>query len=57
MKYPETIDYIDVEEQYFSLIAPYRSDIITMKAREKLGISMHQWLEGLIKKEAEEILK
>jgi DNA-directed RNA polymerase II subunit RPB2 len=36
MKYPETIDYIDVEEQYFSLIAPYKSDIIAMKAREKL---------------------
>lgn len=29
---------------------------MALKAREKLGISMHQWLEELIKKEAEKIL-
>jgi ubiquinone/menaquinone biosynthesis C-methylase UbiE len=29
---------------------------LAMKAREKLGISMHKWLNDLIKKEAEKIL-
>lgn len=30
---------------------------IALKAREKLGISMHKWLDDLIRKEAERILK
>lgn len=30
---------------------------LAMKAREKLGVSMHQWLDELIKKEATNILK
>lgn len=30
---------------------------LALKAREKLGISMHQWLEDIVKKEAENILK
>ena len=29
---------------------------LALKAREKLGISMHQWIDELIKKEAEKIL-
>jgi len=29
---------------------------LALKAREKLGVSMHQWLEDLIKREAEKVL-
>jgi len=30
---------------------------IALKAREKIGISMHQWLNKIVKTEAEKILK
>jgi len=33
-KYPEVIDYIDMEEQYFSLIAEYKDKVTEMKKRE-----------------------
>ena len=32
--YPETIDYVDMEEQYYILIAEYKNDVIEMKKRE-----------------------
>ena len=34
MKYPEAIDFIDVEEQYFSLIAETHNQVSEMKLRE-----------------------
>ena len=34
-KYPETIDFLDMEEQYFALVADYRSKILDMKKKEK----------------------
>lgn len=45
--------------RYFGKLEGITSETkeLAFKAREKLGISMHQWLEGLIKKEAEKILK
>lgn len=30
---------------------------LALQAREKLGISMHQWLDGIVKKEAKKILE
>jgi DNA-directed RNA polymerase beta subunit/intein/homing endonuclease len=33
-KYPEAIDMIDMEEQYFALIAEYKDKVIEMKERE-----------------------
>ena len=35
MKYPEAIDFIDVEEQFFCLIAERYEDVNEMKNREK----------------------
>lgn len=34
-KYPEAIDIIDMEEQYFSLIAEYKDKVVEMKERER----------------------
>ena len=36
MKYPEVVDILDIEEQYFSLVAPYKKDVLTMRSRERL---------------------
>jgi DNA-directed RNA polymerase II subunit RPB2 len=33
-KYPETIDFVDMEEQYYMLVAEYKSKVIDMKKRE-----------------------
>jgi DNA-directed RNA polymerase beta subunit len=38
MKYPEAIDIIDCEEQYYALIAKSSSQVIEMKNREKIVI-------------------
>ena len=35
IKYPEAIDYIDVEEQLYSLVAEYKDKVIEMNKREK----------------------
>lgn len=33
-KYPETIDFVDMEEQYYMLVSDYKSNIEEMKKRE-----------------------
>ena len=33
-KYPETIDFVDMEEQYYMLVAEYKSKVNDMKKRE-----------------------
>lgn len=33
-KYPETIDYVDMEEQYYMLVAQYKSNVLEMKKNE-----------------------
>jgi DNA-directed RNA polymerase II subunit RPB2 len=33
-KYPETIDFVDMEEQYYMLIADYKNKVDDMKKRE-----------------------
>jgi DNA-directed RNA polymerase II subunit RPB2 len=33
-KYPEAIDYIDMEEQYYMLVSEYKDKVIEMKKRE-----------------------
>lgn len=33
-KYPETIDFVDMEEQYYMLVADYKSKVEEMKKRE-----------------------
>ncbi len=33
-KYPETIDYVDMEEQYYMLVAEYKNKVLDMKKRE-----------------------
>ena len=38
MKYPETIDILDSEEQYYSLVARTLKEVGEMKAREKIVI-------------------
>jgi DNA-directed RNA polymerase II subunit RPB2 len=38
MKYPETIDILDVEEQYYSLVARQLSEVHEMKHNEKVVI-------------------
>ena len=38
MKYPETIDILDVEEQYYSLVARQLSEVHEMKQNEKVVI-------------------
>ena len=35
-KYPETIDFVDVEEQFYNLVAEYKDKVIEMKKREEL---------------------
>lgn len=33
-KYPETIDYLDMEEQFYALVADYKDKVLEMKSRE-----------------------
>jgi len=33
-KYPETIDYVDMEEQYYMLVSQYKSNVLEMKKNE-----------------------
>jgi DNA-directed RNA polymerase beta subunit len=33
-KYPETIDYLDMEEQFYALVAEYKDKVLEMKSRE-----------------------
>lgn len=33
-KYPETIDFVDMEEQYYSMISEYKNNVVEMKKRE-----------------------
>ena len=33
-KYPETIDFVDMEEQYYMLVAQYKSNVLEMKKNE-----------------------
>lgn len=33
-KYPEAIDFVDMEEQYYMLVAQYKSNVLEMKKRE-----------------------
>ena len=33
-KYPETIDFVDMEEQYYMLVAQYKSNVVDMKKNE-----------------------
>ncbi len=33
-KYPETIDFIDMEEQYYCMVAEYKDKVMEMKSRE-----------------------
>ena len=33
-KYPETIDFVDMEEQYYMLVAQYKSNVFEMKKNE-----------------------
>jgi DNA-directed RNA polymerase II subunit RPB2 len=33
-KYPEAIDILDIEEQYFALVAEYKDKVVEMKERE-----------------------
>jgi DNA-directed RNA polymerase II subunit RPB2 len=35
-KYPETIDYIDMEEQYYALVSDYKDKILDMKKRDTI---------------------
>lgn len=35
-KYPETIDFVDMEEQYYMLVAEYKDKVIDMKNRESM---------------------
>lgn len=37
-KYPETIEFIDMEEQYYMLVAEYKNKVIEMKNRENIAI-------------------
>lgn len=34
-KYPETIDFVDMEEQYYMMVSEYKNNVIDMKKREK----------------------
>jgi DNA-directed RNA polymerase beta subunit len=34
-KYPQAIDYVDMEEQFFNLVADHKDKVIEMKKREK----------------------
>jgi intein/homing endonuclease len=36
-KYPETIDFVDMEEQYYLIVAEYKSKVLEMKSRESLS--------------------
>ena len=33
-KYPETIDFLDMEEQFYALVAEYKDKVVEMKSRE-----------------------
>ncbi len=33
-KYPDTIDFIDMEEQFYALVAEYKDKVLEMKRRE-----------------------
>ena len=37
-KYPETIDFVDMEEQYYMLVSDYKDKVVEMKNRENLVI-------------------
>lgn len=38
MKYPEAISFIDMEEQYYALVAEYKDKVIEMKKKESIVI-------------------